>query len=195
MTTGKQYNDKFKSHLGEGGTKAHKYCHMSGGPWCCAEVSLVYGETNKSLFYGGKYCTYCPNAIKWCRAYLAELPMYLSMGGDVIFFDWNANGVPDHIGEVDYRIDTEKIATVEGNTGSPALVRKRVRPKKYVIGVFRPLYPPATKPTKEPLKIDGAFETKSIYMLQIALGLTPTGIFDKATVNAWQKKVGTTPDG
>ena len=195
MTTGNQYNNKFKSHLGEGGAKAHKYCHMSGGPWCCAEVSLVYGETTKSLFYGGKDCTYCPNAIKWCRAYLAELPMYLAMGGDIIFFDWNANGVPDHIGEVDHRIDTDTIATVEGNTGSPALVRKRVRPKKYVIGVFRPLYPPATKPTKEPLKIDGAFETKSIYMLQIALGLTPTGIFDKATVKAWQKKVGTTPDG
>ena len=195
MTTGNQYNNKFKSHLGDGGAKAHKYCHMSGGPWCCAEVSLVYGETNKNLFYGGKYCTYCPNAIKWCRAYLAELPMYLAMGGDIIFFDWNANGVPDHIGEVDHRIDTDTIATVEGNTGSPARVRKKVRPRKYVLGVFRPLYPPATKPTKEPLKIDGAFETKSIYMLQVALGLTPTGIFDKATVKAWQKKVGTTPDG
>ena len=195
MTTGNQYNNKFKSHLGEGGAKAHKYCHMSGGPWCCAEVSLVYGETNKSLFYGGKYCTYCPNAIKWCRAYLAELPMYLAMGGDIIFFDWNGNGVPDHIGEVDHRIDTDTIATVEGNTGSPARVRKKVRPRKYVLGVFRPLYPPATKPKKEPLTIDGAFETKSIYMLQVALGLTPTGIFDKATVKAWQKKVGTTPDG
>lgn len=195
MTTGKQYNDKFKSHLGEGGSKAHKYCHMSGGPWCCAEVSLVYGETNKSLFYGGKYCTYCPNAIKWCRAFLAELPMYLAMGGDPIFFDWNANGVPDHIGEVDYRIDTDKIATVEGNTGSPARVRKKVRPRKYVLGVFRPLYAPATTPTKEALKIDGAFEYKSIYMLQVALGLTPTGIFDKETVKAWQRKIGTTPDG
>lgn len=195
MTTGNQYNTKFKSHLGQGGAKAHKYCHMSGGPWCCAQVSLVYGETNKSLFYGGKYCTYCPNAIKWCRAFLAELPMYLAMGGDPIFFDWNNNGVPDHIGEVDHRIDTDTIATVEGNTGSPALVRKKVRPRKYVIGVFRPLYAPATTPKKEPLKIDGAFEYKSIYMLQIALGLTPTGIFDKATVKAWQKKVGTTPDG
>lgn len=195
MTTGKQYNDKFKSHLGQGGALAHKYCHMSGGPWCCAEVSLVYGETNKSLFYGGKYCTYCPNAIKWCRAYLAEIPMYLAMGGDPIFFDWNGNGVPDHIGEVDHRINTEQIATVEGNTGSPALVRKKTRPRKYVIGVFRPLYKPATTPKKEKLKVDGVFEYKSVYMLQIALGLNPTGVLDKATVKAWQKKVGTTPDG
>lgn len=195
MTTGKQYNDKFKSHLGQGGAQAHKYCHMSGGPWCCAEVSLVYGETDKSLFYGGKYCTYCPNAIKWCRAFLAEIPMYLSMGGDIIFFDWNNNGVPDHIGEVDYKISSEQIATVEGNTGSPALVRKKTRPRKYVLGVFRPLYVPSGTLSKKKLHEDGNFEYQSVYMLQAALGLKPTGILDKATVKAWQKKVGTTPDG
>ena len=196
MTTGKQYNDKFKSHLGDGGAKAHKYCHMSGGPWCCAEVSLVYGETNKKLFYGGKYCTYCPNAIKWARAFLAELPLYMAMGGDLIFFDWNNNGVPDHIGEVDFRIDTEKIATVEGNTGDPARVRKKTRPAKYVLGVFRPLYAPKTTLKKQALNIDGAFENKSIYMLQVALGMkNPTGIFTKDTVKALQKKAKTTPDG
>ena len=196
MTTGKQYNDKFKSHLGEDGTKARRYCHMSGGPWCCAEVSLVYGETNKKLFYNGKYCTYCPNAIKWARAFLAEIPMYLSMGGDLIFFDWNNNGVPDHIGEVDHKIDTETIATVEGNTGKPALVRKKVRPRKYVLGVFRPLYVPKEKLTKKQLKETGAFEYQSVYMFQMALGMKkPTGILDKATVKAWQKKIGVTPDG
>ena len=136
MTTAKQYNDKFKSHLGQGGALAWKYCHMAKGqPWCCAEVSLVYGETDKKLFYGGKSCTYCPNAIKWCKANLAEIPMYLAMSGDIIFFDWNANNVPDHIGEVDHRVSTEKIATVEGNTGSPALVRKKTRPAKYVLGI------------------------------------------------------------
>lgn len=196
MTTGKQYNDKFKSHLGEDGTKARKYCHMSGGPWCCAQVSLVYGETNKKLFYNGKYCTYCPNALKWARAFLAEIPMYLSMGGDLIFFDWNNNGVPDHIGEVDHKIDTETIATVEGNTGKPALVRKKVRPRKYVLGVFRPLYVPKDKLEVKRLNEQGNFEYQSVFMFQMALGFKkPTGILDKATVKAWQKKIGVTPDG
>lgn len=196
MTTGKQYNDKFKSHLGENGTKARKYCHMSGGPWCCAEVSLVYGETNKKLFYGGKYCTYCPNALKWARAFLAEIPMYLSMGGDLIFFDWNNNGVPDHIGEVDYKIDTDTIATVEGNTGNPALVRKKKRPAKYVLGVFRPLYTPANSLSKKQLTANGEFGYQSVYMLQLALEMPkPNGILNKATVKKLQTLAGVTADG
>lgn len=195
MTTNTEYNNKFKSHLGEGGSKAWKYCGMSGGPWCCAEVSLVAGETNKKLFYGGRKCTYCPTAIAYDKAHYARVPMYLAMGGDRIYFDWNHNGVPDHIGEVDHRISTDTIATVEGNTGSPARVRKRERPAKYVLGIYRPEYQPATMPKKEKLTVDGAFEFKSIYMLQIALGVKADCILGKGTVKALQKKAGVVPDG
>lgn len=195
MTTNTEYNNKFKSHLGEGGSKAWKYCGMSGGPWCCAEVSLVAGETNKKLFYGGRKCTYCPTAIAYDKAHYARVPMYLAMGGDRIYFDWNHNGVPDHIGEVDYRISTDKIATVEGNTGSPARVRKRERPAKYVLGIYRPEYKPAKMPTKQMLSIDGSFEFKSIYMLQLALGVKADCVLGKGTVKALQKKAGVVPDG
>ena len=195
MTTNTEYNNKFKSHLGEGGSKAWKYCGMSGGPWCCAEVSLVAGETNKKLFYGGRKCTYCPTAMAYDKAHYARVPMYLAMGGDRIYFDWNGNGVPDHIGEVDYRISTDTIATVEGNTGSPARVRTKERPAKYVLGIYRPEYQPATMPKKEKLTVDGAFEFKSIYMLQLALGVKADCILGKGTVKALQKKAGVVPDG
>lgn len=195
MTTNTEYNNKFKSHLGEGGSKAWEYCGMSGGPWCCAEVSLVAGETNKKLFYGGRKCTYCPTAMAYDKAHYARVPMYLAMGGDRIYFDWNGNGVPDHIGEVDHRISTDTIATVEGNTGSPARVRKKERPAKYVLGIYRPEYQPAAMPKKEKLSEDGAFEFKSIYMLQIALGVKADCILGKGTVKALQKKAGVVPDG
>ena len=195
MTTNTEYNNKFKSHLGEGGSKAWKYCGMSGGPWCCAEVSLVAGETNKKLFYGGRKCTYCPTAMAYDKAHYARVPMYLAMGGDRIYFDWNGNGVPDHIGEVDYRISTDTIATVEGNTGSPARVRTKERPAKYVLGIYRPEYQPATMPKKEKLTVDGALEFKSIYMLQLALGVKADCILGKGTVKALQKKAGVVPDG
>jgi len=195
MTTNTEYNNKFKSHLGDGGSKAWKYCGMSGGPWCCAEVSLVAGETNKKLFYGGRKCTYCPTAMAYDKAHYARVPMYLAMGGDRIYFDWNGNGIPDHIGEVDYKISTDTIATVEGNTGSPARVRKRKRPARYVLGIYRPDYKPATMPKKERLTVDGAFEFKSIYMLQIALGVKADCVLGKGTVKALQKKAGVVPDG
>ena len=195
MTTNNEYNNKFKSHLGDNGAKAWKYCGMKGGPWCCAEVSLVAGETNKKLFYGGRKCTYCPTAMAYDKAHYARVPMYLAMGGDRIYFDWNHNGVPDHIGEVDYRISTDKIATVEGNTGSPARVRKRERPAKYVLGIYRPEYKPAKMPTKQILSIDGSFEFKSIYMLQLVLGVKADCVLGKGTVKALQKKAGVVPDG
>ena len=195
MTTNTEYNNKFKSHLGDGGSKAWRYCGMSGGPWCCAEVSLVAGETNKKLFYGGRKCTYCPTAIAYDKAHYARVPMYLAMGGDRIYFDWNHNGVPDHIGEVDYRISTDKIATVEGNTGSPARVRKRERPAKYVLGIYRPEYKPAKMPTKQMLSVDGSFEFKSIYMLQLVLGVKADCVLGKGTIKALQKKAGVVPDG
>lgn len=195
MTTNTEYNNKFKSHLGEGGSKAWKYCGMSGGPWCCAEVSLVAGETNKKLFYGGRKCTYCPTAMAYDKAHYARVPMYLAMAGDRIYFDWNGNGVPDHIGEVDHRISTDTIATVEGNTGSPARVRTKTRPSKYVLGIYRPEYQPATMPKKERLVVDGSFEFKSIYILQIALGVKTDCILGKGTVKALQKKAGVVPDG
>ena len=195
MTTNNEYNNKFKSHLGDNGAKAWKYCGMNGGPWCCAEVSLVAGETNKKLFYGGRICTYCPTAMAYDKAHYARVPMYLAMGGDRIYFDWNGNGVPDHIGEVDYRISTATIATVEGNTGSPARVRKRERPAKYVLGIYRPEYTPDKMPTKSKLTVDGSFEFKSIYMLQLALGVKADCILGKSTVKALQKKAGVVPDG
>lgn len=196
MTTGKQYNDKFKSHLGDGGTKAWKYCGMTGGPWCCAEVSLVAGETNKKLFYGGRKCTYCPTAMAYDKAHYAQLPMMLAMPGDRIYFDWNNNGVPDHIGEVEYKVNTEKIVTIEGNTGSPARVRRRTRPKKYVLGIYRPLYVPTVELKKIQLETETAdFSYKSIYCLQLALGIKANGIFTKDTVKALQRRAGTTADG
>lgn len=196
MTTGKQYNDKFESHLGENGKKAWSYCHMSGGPWCAAEVSLVAGETNKKMYYGGKICTYCPTAMAYDKAHYAQLPMMLAMPGDRIYFDWNGNGVPDHIGEVEHRIDTEKIATIEGNTGSPARVRKRTRPRKYVLGIYRPPYVPTVELKKIKLETETAdFSYKSIYCLQLALNIKANGIFTKDTVKELQRRAGTTADG
>lgn len=196
MTTGKQYNDKFKSHLGDGGTKAWNYCGMTGGPWCCAEVSLVAGETDKKMFYGGKKCTYCPAAIAYDKAHYAQIPMMMAMPGDRIYFDWNNNGVPDHIGEVEFKINTEKIATIEGNTGSPARVRQKTRPKKYVLGVYRPPYVPTVELKKIKLETETAdFAAKSIYNLQLALGMKATGILTKDTVRELQRRAGATPDG
>ena len=194
MTTANQVYAIAKSHLGHHGSHARSYCGMSGGPYCCAFVTMcVQKAGGAKLFYGGKKCTYCPAAIKWCQANLAQIPPYLAMRMDFIFFDWQPNGTPDHIGFVLDKISTNKIKTLEGNT-SGGIVAVKTR-GGYIQGIFRPHYAPEKMPTKAKLAVDGDFGYKSIYMLQVALGVKADAIFGKQTLKALQRKVGASPDG
>ena len=171
-----------------------KCCSMKNN-CCCYFVCKVFKEAgNASLFYSGSMVTYCPNAIKWCKTQLAQIPPFLAMPSDVIFFDWNANNVPDHIGFVDHRIDDTQIATLEGNTTSKYVVARQVRPSKYVLGIFRPHFK-ASYDTSKALVIDGQFGYNSIAMLQKALGIKVDGILGLNTIKSLQKLVGTTQDG
>lgn len=196
MTTYNEVLAVAKSHLGHYGEHARSFCHLgSGQPYCCAFVRMCTSKAGGAkLFYDGKMVTYCPNAIKWCKANLAELPFYLSMPMDFIFFDWQPNYIPDHIGFVYEKISTDKLKTLEGNTSGGIVATKTRGP--YVQGVFRPHYTPNKKLEKKILDCDGDFGYQSIYMLQVALGMkSPTGIFTKDTVKALQKKVGVVQDG
>ena len=49
--------------------------------------------------------------------------------GDLIFFDWNANGEPDHVGLV-AELDGEKVKTIEGNSGDAC------KEKSYPVGYY-----------------------------------------------------------
>ena len=192
--TGYELYQIAKKHIGEGGAKARAYCGMKGGAWCNAYVCYIFGQGGvANLYYSGKKVTYCPTSIKWCEANLAQIPMYLAMPMDVIYFDWQPNGRPDHIGFVKARKSSSEIFTHEGNT-SGGKVAEKTRPAKYVEGVFRPHFTPmAVK--KEKLALDGAFEYQSIYVFQLALGVKADGILGKGTVKAWQKLIGVPQDG
>lgn len=195
MTTNNEVYAVAKKHLGHHGSHARAYCGLGGGqPYCCAFVCMCFhGAKAGKLFYGGKRCTYCPAAIMWCEDNLAEIPPYLAMRMDLIFFDWQPNGTPDHIGFVLDKISTDKIRTLEGNT-SGGIVAIKTR-GGYIQGIFRPHYKPDKELKKGKLTVDGDFGYHSIYMLQAALGITQDGILGKKTVKALQKKVGAMPDG
>lgn len=183
-------------HLGQGGATFRKYCGLpSGAAWCNAFVSYIFHEAgDSSLYCNGTKQTYCPNSIKWCRKNLAQIPLYLALPSDVIYFDWERNGVPNHIGFVRAKKDTASIYTIEGNTSNK--VMNKVRPAKYVQAVFRPHFVPYDlKREKTKLKTSGNFGYQTIYMLQVVLGLKPTGILDINTVKAIQKRAGCSADG
>lgn len=182
-----------QKHLGQGGSIFNRYCNSSGA-WCCAFVTYIFHEGNDSpLFYGGKKVVYCPSAISWCRANLAMVPLYMALPSDIIYFDWQPNGIPDHIGLVRERKSCDAIYTIEGNT-SGGIVDYKTRPAKYILGVYRPHFP-ATFDASKKLVVDGLAGYNTIAVLQRALGVTVDGILGKGTVRALQKRAGTTQDG
>lgn len=185
-----------ESFLGDGGSKFRRYCGLpSGAPWCCAFVRYIFSESdNAKLFFDGKNVTYCPTAIQWCRANLAQIPIYIALPSDIIFFDWQLNGVPDHIGMVKERKSDQEIYTIEGNTGV-GIVANRLRVDQYILGVFRPEFVPTSYSKNKELEVDGYFGYNSIAMLQKALGVEQDAILGKVTVKALQKRAGVAQDG
>ena len=199
---GKNNTDLLKiaqKHLGEGGAKFRKFCNLpAGAPYCNAFVDYIANEGgDSSLFFDGKRPTYCPDSIKWCNKNLALIPLYLALPMDIIYFDWERNGVPNHIGFVRSKKSTSVIYTIEGNTDkkdkngktvSHNVVAERTRDGKYVQGVYRPHFP--AKYTLQKLAIDGDFGYNSIANLQRALKINVDGILGKGTVQALQKRAG-----
>ena len=181
-------------YVGQGGARFRKFAGLpNGAAWCNAYVDYVAYEGGvSSLYFNGKKETYCPTSIKWCKSNLAQIPPYLAMPMDIIYFDWDKNGVPNHIGLVHERVSTSTISTVEGNTNG-GIVAKKNRSCSYSCGIFRPHYTGSYKLGK--LKVDGVFYYSSIANLSRALGLTPSPILTKNVVKKLQTKVGAKADG
>ena len=183
-----------ESYLGDGGAVFRKFAGLpAGASYCNAYVDYVAKEGGvASLYFNGKKETYCPHSIEWCKKNLAQVPLYWGLPVDIIYFDWEPNGRPNHIGLVQARKSATSIYTVEGNT-SGGIVAEKTRNGAYVQGVFHVQYVPGGVKKKE-LDLDGEFGPQTIYNLQLALGMKPNGVFTKETAKALQRKVGATPD-
>lgn len=194
MKTNRELLAIARKQIGKGGGKYQTYVGKSGS-WCDMFVYWLFNANGCSslLPWTGLQKTYCPASIKWCRKHLAEIPPYLAMACDIIYFDWEKNGVPNHIGIVEEKISTDAIKTIEGNT-SGGKVDDKSRNTYYDCGIFRPKFVPE-KINLGVLKVDGEFGYDTIANLERALGLKPTGILTKKVVKALQKKAGAKADG
>lgn len=185
-----------QSHLGQGGARFRKFAGLpAGAAWCNAFVDYVANEGgDASLFFNGKRMTYCPTSMSWCRRNLAEVPLYLALPSDIIYFDWEPNGNPNHIGLVRERKSDQEIYTIEGNT-SGGIVAQKTRVAKYVCGVFRPHFRPTAFDANKKLTVDGYFGYNSIAVMQRWLGVSVDAVLGIGTVKALQKKLGVKQDG
>lgn len=209
MSKGAEIVKLAESQLGTRGAAAKEYCGLSSGAnYCDAFVTWLYYKCGVKEYYcNGTKQTYCPTSIKLCRKEMPNIPIYLALPGDVIFFDWEPNGDPNHVGIVRERKSDQAIYTVEGNTsgyGTTGMVANKTRTlygtknkKKvqYIQGVFRPQFAAGKFDTSKKLEVDGFFGYNSIAMLQKVLMIKVDGILGLGTVKALQKLVGVTADG
>lgn len=121
-------------------------------PWCAAFIWDVFRMAgHSSLFIGGEKSAYCPYIEGWAK----KNGQWVTSGyrkGDLVLFDWDGDGVADHIGFVlDW--SGSKGTTIEGNADD--MVQRLVRYADHVKGAYRPVYPasgdsgtPAPAPVK-----------------------------------------------
>lgn len=215
MYKGQEIVNIAEKQLGTRGAQAKAYCGLpSNANYCDAFVSWLFNVAKvRNLFCNGVKQTYCPTTIKILYKENASIPLYLAMAGDIILFDWEPNGNPNHIGIVRDRVSDLEIDTVEGNTsgyGTTGVVAEKTRTyyatvggrKKVVIqAVFRPEFAPDKFNADKKLKIDGQFGFDSIARTQKALKKLGyyTGkvdaILGQQTVMALQEWSGTSVDG
>lgn len=84
--------------------------------WCACFVSWVMNEAG--LIEDGTVpkFAYCPTGIQWFKQHDQwQGRQYTPASGDIIFFDWQNDGISDHVGIVE-KVENGTVYTIEGNS-------------------------------------------------------------------------------
>lgn len=131
------------------GIPNQSYCAM-GISWCFAQVglsSLIAAQTPKGF-------AYCPAGMTWFQRQGLIVNKMQAKPGDIVFFSWSGNGVPDHV-EIVEAASPGGLTTIGFNTGPESYAGnqangdgcyRRHRPYLYVLAIARPKYPILAKP-------------------------------------------------
>lgn len=88
-----------------------------GQPWCAMFVSYCYSTAGSKAFQKGKHYAYVPYVVNDARAGRNGLSVVRNpLAGDLVCYDWQGNGVADHIGIYEANSGGGKFHAVEGNT-------------------------------------------------------------------------------
>lgn len=88
------------------------------GPWCAMAVTWAYVTAGSKSFVKGLRYAYVPYIVHDARAGVNGLAVtHEPKRGDLVCYDWNGDGLADHVGLFDHWTHTaDTFATVEGNT-------------------------------------------------------------------------------
>lgn len=123
------------------GSNNNKFTQWYGltGPWCDMFQSWCFTAAGIPMKYA--YCPYHINAFKALNSW-HQSHEGIQMG-DLVFYDWNHDGVADHIEWVE-SVSQTGIVTIGGNVSDK--VGRWSRSYADVMGYGRPIYAPAPVP-------------------------------------------------
>ncbi len=103
--------NKYTYWLGTiGGTYAYAWCHAFVS-WCAAQAGAS-GQIPRTAS-----CFMGVQEFKAKGHWQNRISGYVPKSGDIIYFDWDANGGYDHVGIVNY-VSGGRVHTIEGNAGN-----------------------------------------------------------------------------
>lgn len=119
-----------KAQLGnEGGQKFWSWYGFQGRvEWCACFVSWCADQSG--LIASGEVLkfSYCPTGVEWFQSQGRWQDRgYTPTPGTIIFFDWNHDGISDHVGIVE-KYENGVVHTIEGNSSN------EVKQRRYPIG-------------------------------------------------------------
>ena len=118
----------------------------SAYPWCAAFVWDIFRMCKaEKLFCDGAKTAYCPYIHSWGQRSGQLVDKTKGEYGDIVLFDWNADGIADHVGFILSRNGNGTYETVEGNTASynysnGGYVLKMTRYYGSILAIIRPNY-------------------------------------------------------
>lgn len=118
-------------------------------PWCVVFIWWLFGQLGlQSEFCGGAKTAYCPFVVNFAKnsgAWITDPSKFKA--GDCLLFDWNRDGIADHIGLLISWNGTSG-QTIEGNAGDQ--VSLCTRSIGQIMGAYRPAYRNTENPAQTP---------------------------------------------
>ena len=131
-------------------TKYGKWYGLNNQPWCAMFVSWCFNEVGKGTSIAAqtkKGFASCDAGLKWFSKQGKLVPVGKAQAGDIVFFQFDDDAQPDHVGIVVSNDGKKNLTCIEGNTSSGKKgsqsngdgVYERKRPYSMIMGVARPL--------------------------------------------------------
>ncbi|MBF6352484.1 CHAP domain-containing protein [Nocardia flavorosea] len=117
-----------------------------GDAWCAAFTSHVWKQAGYEVDWTNP--NYVPAIWNDAKAKLDTATAAYAEEGDLIIFDWQGDGTPDHIGIVE-RVEGNTIHTIEGNSSDQLKRNQYQMGNNDLVGVVKP--PAQQAPAQQPV--------------------------------------------